>query len=502
MLVPGVLSAAQQWPAMHKLALLLAPDRMQLQPGTSLNYCVSGVVGAARGLQQVRSMRLTVPAFGTSCAQHFSGLQQLTALELAVTHAAADIAAADLSALSCMTNLVNLQICNAPAVQPAAGPTGPFSLPGCLRHLSIYCMPSLDASGNASWAAHLPACRGLEEVHLVYEQQQQPADFLDGVVQLLGQHCQQLRTLRLVPRDVLLDVQWHPAASLAGLAGLQQLEVGNQLCVESHADWQHLAQLTDLSELCKMTVSCAPLGVSMAGLVTLECEVALGGYDLGCLLLACPALRVAKLEATALPHPVPAMPAGAGLTAHPQLRSLGFDTWRGCVAATAVAEFACLAPVLSGVAVVRLSYWPCSSSSSRVGSTLPDLSPCTAITSLIFHCAAAGSSPWVGPQQEDLLSMVTPLVQLQRLEVQCAQWLNARVVLLLQTMLPQLQHVRLWCCGSILVQAVGDPEVPPGAEQQALFKVQQLLRPGLALVVEEQSSLQELLRTLSPLLPP
>lgn len=81
--------------------------------------------------------------------------------------------------------------------------------------------------------------------------------------------------------------------------------------------------------------------------------------------------------------------------------------------------------------------------------------------------------------------MVTPLVQLQQLEVQSAKWLNARVVLVLQLMLPQLQHVGLKWCGKLVHGAAGAPVVTPEAEQQALSKVQQLLRPGLELAFDE-----------------
>jgi hypothetical protein len=57
---------------------------------------------------------------------------------------------------------------------------------------------------------------------------------------------------------------------------------------------------------------------------------------------------------------------------------------------------------------------------------------------------------------------------------------NARVVLVLQSMLPQLRKLEMASCGDLF------PLVPEGShdqEEQALAKLKQLLRPGLALDV-------------------
>jgi hypothetical protein len=90
--------------------------------------------------------------------------------------------------------------------------------------------------------------------------------------------------------------------------------------------------------------------------------------------------------------------------------------------------------------------------------------------------------------------MVAPLVQLQRLVVGDADLLNARAVLVMQHMLPQLSYVKLRHCGLQLPLAAGRPRqqqhVPEGAgplqqEDHVLAKVRQLLRPGLVLEMEE-----------------
>jgi hypothetical protein len=72
---------------------------------------------------------------------------------------------------------------------------------------------------------------------------------------------------------------------------------------------------------------------------------------------------------------------------------------------------------------------------------------------------------------------------LQFFHVLSAPRVNARVVLVLQSLLPQLHVVWLQACGKQL------PLMPAGSqaeqEQQALDSVKQLLRPGLDTVVLE-----------------
>jgi hypothetical protein len=110
--------------------------------------------------------------------------------------------------------------------------------------------------------------------------------------------------------------------------------------------------------------------------------------------------------------------------------------------------------------------------------TLPDLSPCTGLTQLAFHCHH--NIGQVHPEQEQYLSMVVPLgAKLQHLEVWDAPRLNARVALGLQSMLPQLQSVELRRCGGQLPLLLGGSQQQ---EQQVLESVRQLLRPGLVLV--------------------
>jgi hypothetical protein len=122
-----------------------------------------------------------------------------------------------------------------------------------------------------------------------------------------------------------------------------------------------------------------------------------------------------------------------------------------------------------------------SNSSSRTTGILPDLSPCTALTKLVFDSYIYGRQDLPPLEQEEYLSMVAPLTQLRCLQLERAARVNARIVLVLQLTLPHLQRVELYACGRQL------PLLPEGSEQQqkqaALDRVKQLLRPGLVLYV-------------------
>jgi hypothetical protein len=263
----------------------------------------------------------------------------------------------------------------------------------------------------------------------------------------------------------------------------------------SAAHWQHLARMPALTRLQRVDLGW-PLAEEPATNLTLlvldSCRVYLDGHDLGRLLLACRALEQAYLDMSLEQHAPPADAAPLG--AHPVLKvvevTMCDHTW-----VDAVAHFAALAPVLARVQELSLEGWWTFSNrnvlNSQADSTLPDLSPCTALTRLVFGCYKHTYPRAPVPQeQEDFLSMVAPLVQLQRLEFQHAARLNARVAPLLQHMLPQLQLVRLVGCGTLLPSVAGSATAD-GAEQQqqreeqALAKVQRLLRPGLEVVVVE-----------------
>jgi hypothetical protein len=127
---------------------------------------------------------------------------------------------------------------------------------------------------------------------------------------------------------------------------------------------------------------------------------------------------------------------------------------------------------------------------------LPDLSACTALTSLQFEWVGPFASP-PEPYPEDLLSMVAPLVRLDSLEVRQAPWVNARVALVLQSMLPRLRLLHLVNCGRLSAarqqqqsdeeedEWEDEEEAAQEEEQAVLIKVHDLLRPDLQLFVSD-----------------
>jgi hypothetical protein len=135
----------------------------------------------------------------------------------------------------------------------------------------------------------------------------------------------------------------------------------------------------------------------------------------------------------------------------------------------AAAYFAAVKPVLSGVSHLRIFGWPCSS-------TLPDLSGLTA-TRFGFQSSDAGGASHL--QVVDIVSLVSPLVTLQSLELEDVPLLCAQAVVPLQFMLPQLQSVQIDALrGSAYDAGAQEPH-----QMQVLEKVKQLLRPGLQLMV-------------------
>jgi hypothetical protein len=143
--------------------------------------------------------------------------------------------------------------------------------------------------------------------------------------------------------------------------------------------------------------------------------------------------------------------------------------------------------VLGSLQKLHLKQWP-RGSSSYADNALPDMSACTALTDLYFECSRGELGPQqVAPQLEAFASMLAPLVQLRSVSVEDAPGVNARVALLLQSMLPELRWVSLNYCGALTPGVQVDPENPffasPEAEQaeeQLLLQVKKLLRHGVS----------------------
>jgi hypothetical protein len=505
-----ILNTAQQWTALVHLELWLDQPEEQLQLEPPFDYCAAAMLSGVPALKQLRSLELNLPDLRAASAGHIGQAVQLTALTVQLLRPDFTLAASDLGALSRLRDLKELVLKDTPMVQPAAGPEGPFCFPSSLTYLMLADDEVTDpnAATMAYCLTHLPGCPQLQHLELAYGNQQHPSAHPEAVVALLAQHQPQLRMLKVwcdgyhegqdwdLPVEGLADAtgavphEWHPSDTLAALTGLECLVGTHMLSVHDTAEWQHLASLTALTKLACLQAGCAPPqlpGVALAVLELKDCWVELDGRDLGRLLLACPVLQRATIlirpwEDNGTPRGQMGGPAeGARLALHPSLQSLRLqDCHKWGVAAPV--QFAALAPVLGGVSDLFLENWRPSSRGQRNGG-LPDLSPCKALTALVFTCLANQhevAADTVPQEQEDFLSMVAPLVQLQRLEVHSAPRVNARLALVLQPMLPQLKHLKLWACGVQLPLSAGSPQQQQ--QEEVLGKVRQLLRPGLLLV--------------------
>jgi hypothetical protein len=351
----------------------------------------------------------------------------------------------------------------------------------------------------ACWLTHICGCPRLQELWLQYADMQHASAHPSAVVRLLAQHTPQLRSLDIVNEVRRWDTpvvglphaaqpserDWFPDAALASLKQLQYLagtrDVG--MCTQEH--WQHVMQLSALTSLYSFFFCVAPqqgAGTMLALLELEDTSVSLGGHELGLLLLACPVLERAACEMF-LPLALDLESPEGPLPQHPTLQKLrlsyDFIDWDGCAA-----HFAGVAGVLRGVVRLELSGWQFSSS-TQPAAGLPDLAALTALTSFTFRVLSSSMQDTL--QQEDVLLMLAPLVELQYVSISCVPCVSARVMGWLQGFMPHLQHVELRGCGRLVPAAAGglgaEQQQQQQAEAQALAKVRQLLRPGLVLEV-------------------
>jgi hypothetical protein len=152
----NLLGAARQWSALEELQLCLHPRSFHPWSSRTAQRCSAGVLSMVPMLQQLRSLKLAVECFDACSAWHVAQAAQLTELAVRVEDVVED-AAPDLTALSRLTNLHKLHLVN-PAVKPAAGPSGPFSLPSSVTRLSLVGAQQRGATGRLGDApAWVPA---------------------------------------------------------------------------------------------------------------------------------------------------------------------------------------------------------------------------------------------------------------------------------------------------------------------------------------------------------
>lgn len=495
----GVLAAARQWPGLQQLHLSLPAAVLQQDPGGDLD-ALPRIMDRLSALPHLRDMQLELPALDHTSATMVLGMTQLTGLQLTwrppvaapapETGAAAACRRVDLSSVSHLTNLRALKLGGMPAVYPAAavaaggggrgGGGGPYCLPSSITRLVLD--SGWYAAPMACWLTHLPGCPHLQHLHLQYGPYQHPSAHPRALAPLLARHNPQLRTWIVDAWTVIAwDVpvaglpagaepaswDWRPDAALSALAGLECLR--GRLCVHEGVHWEHLAAAPALTKLGRAYISFVPpqqAGTTLGVLELEDCVVYMDGYGLGLLLLACPLLRRAEVTISSPAGGSAPQASGPRLSAHPRLQSLILD---GCgrlqaaattstAAAAAAGGFDALAPVLEGVGALTLRGWQ---DDSNQAYRLPDLSACTALTSLKLHFStivpktrgsfrgpAAAASEWGAFKQ-----LLAPLMQLQQLEVSNALRLDPGKECEMRQLLPQLERVQLWNCGGLLPPA-------------------------------------------------
>lgn len=506
-LAPVVVAMASQWPALRHLEVATDPAMYGKLPP---------VLPALPSLQQqLQSLELAVATFYTDYAECVAQLVQLTSLQLMLYDAGEvwgmDRFTADLLALSRLTRLARMTLDEPPPVQRAAAASGPFCLPSSLTYLRFAGGKVFSrqwyVSPMHSWLTHLPGCPQLQHLEVVYSTEQHSSARPPRLIRMCAQHNQQLRVLKLdkyrqfswsdpdinwgrrvqglSDADGDADGRWHPDAALGSLKQLQCLHAMKELHISSPAEWQHLAQATALTELDGVNIHAAPLqeeGTTLSLVSVGSCIISLRGSDVARLLVACSALESAAFQLIEQLSPAAAPLASQQLITHPRLAKLELkdclcwgETWDNggtysSRSAAAAAELSAMTGVLGGVSELALSDWPCGTDSgSPTGLSLPDLSHCRGLVLLRLSSCSYGDRA-ATPEQDDVVSMLSPLLQLRSLSLQNLRRVNARIVLQLRSMLPHLRHVSLRHCDAL-----------PLAESA---EVQQQLGPGVELIVQ------------------
>jgi hypothetical protein len=452
--VASILSTAQQYPALQQLQLKLTKPLYGEGPGQGnlvaagssqqslmgVDQRLGGVFSALPGLQQVQSMELAPWKMSPGIADVIRMLVQLTRLQLDVETFSPAIRLSA-PALRPFTNLVDLYVHNPPPLQPPAA-AGPADLPSSVTRLTISSSARDTPQPQGSWLAHLYGCPQLQDLTVKCTGYVDDSAHPKRVMRLLGRHNRQVRSFRwqhspgesgsrfvtdrrMRSRFMTLGESWAAAPPR-----LEQLAV-TKLLIEKE-DWPHPAALQSLTQLVGAHFRCVPVlpaGASLRLLELLDCTVCFGGYDVAQVLMACPLLERASFAATTAFWARTVEPTSGHVDPHPCLKVFDLSPYSwGDIASS---EFSVLAPALAGVADLSLDGWP------PLCSVLPDLSQCTAVTALSIR------SPPPSWSQEGLMSMVAPLVHLQRLKVVDAPQLSAEMAVVLQQTLPKLKQLDL-----------------------------------------------------------
>jgi hypothetical protein len=453
--VADIFSAAKHHPQLKQLQLNMARPLFEQQPGqrdlsvagpqhsrAAVDQRLAGVYSALRGLQQVRSLDLTAWSISPGIADAITRMTQVTRLRLHVEVFSPDVLFSAPGLRPC-SNLLELNVHNPPAMEPAAAAAadGPANLPSSLTRLFISSNESDLPRPQASWLAHLRGCPQLQDLAVICTGRVDDDVHANNLVPLLGQHNQQLRSFTWqhrwgTPGRGMSRYNNRPRATkplpswAAALPSLERMEVA-QFHFWEQDDWLHLAALQSLTQLVGANFTCAPLlpaGTSLRLLGLVGCTIHFGGFDLGQLLLACPVLERATVKAEIAGWVRSVQPTHGQVDPHPSLKVFAISP--GLWDNIAASEFAVLAPALEGVVDLCLEGWPRSAA-------VPDLSPCAAVAVLSIKEPPPGWLP------EEFVTMVSPLVGVQRLEVVGAPQLTAGDAVVLQGALPHLKQLIL-----------------------------------------------------------
>jgi hypothetical protein len=459
--LPGALVAAAHMTNLRTLKLAVGKETAAADTGAMevIDSKLAGLLSPISGLQQLRDLELVTDGLGPAVVAAVGCMKQLTRLKL-VDYWSTELL--DLTSLSSMTRLEELQVCGALAPTPPAATARPFCLPSSLERLWLR-----DRDITTFWLQHLSGCPQLTQLECFAAK-----EGFSAVLEAAACHTPGLQKLKLsvlespseddtpasVPRD-----------ALDTLTALQFMHI-DSWCVRSAADWEALRCLRGLTCLKGALLCCVPPeGWKHTGLVELSVDLELPSpHGADRVLAALPALQRAEIGILP-PLKPPAGGAGDGamdangpatlLRASPHLTDLHV-VWN--MSGPPQHVHSMLAAAGSSLRRLELEW----SSGMLESGGLPDLSACTALTSLTFLDPPQ-------PLMEDLgelLGVLRPLAGTLRVwKVETCSWRNVRAAIkVLQHVLPRLEVVVI-------------PEAELDMEQ--LQRLRQGLRPGLMLIV-------------------
>jgi hypothetical protein len=419
---------------------------------------LAGLIMPLAGLKQLQRLSLTIVILGPVTAIQLGNCQALTSLHLedpVRSKPAVFTLPPDLTPLSKMSRLVELDVQWTSGPTPPAAADGPFALPTSLRQLSI-------GVGAAYWLQHLPGCPLLEQLKVGYYGPQHASAHPAAVLEAAAQHTPGLRHLRcdehdgpfnqdlpLLPAVAGAEQQQLTREAVSALTALEVLEVCEQLVVHSAAGWEALGSLRALTQLQLIVLQAPPpRSWQHTRLQQLYADLeGVTGDGAAQVLLACPSLQKAHLRFMGLPaEPPDAAGAAQGVQGQQGVQQ-----------------------TLSILSTLHLDY----SRSFGVPAAV-HAAPMLAAASHVAELALAIRDLDAG----DVVAIVQPLAPTLRvLEFSHMPHITPQAAIALQDVLPHLEQVCFHCCGTL------SQDGSSVGHYQQLARLRQQLRTGLTLKV-------------------